>query len=315
MSEDRLSTRVGAAVLAALALAVVVVLLLEGRRLRPGIRVHVEMERVGALQEGAAVRLAGLELGEVDAIRLVGRPSRAVLDLWIDRRHAWLVTTTTDFFLSQEGLLGEPYLGVAGRAGEPGPPLEDGATVRGIDPPHLDHLLTTVDSNLRAATQLMRDGLPEGDALGAALDDLERTLAGIEAPETSGMTRLFAEVRTFTGAVPPGTLDRASALASGLRAPRLGERMARLGAHVDRLAAGMDDPRLARFGAALAGAGALVARAERALAIAAELRALVASGRGSLGAFLQDVELADEMKDLTKELKRQPWKTLGRPQR
>jgi hypothetical protein len=40
--------------------------------------------------------------------------------------------------------------------------------------------------------------------------------------------------------------------------------------------------------------------------------ALVARGEGTIGAFLQDVELADELKAITRTLKRKPWLTLGR---
>ena len=98
MDDERTATRVGAAVLVAIGLAVVLVLTLQGQHLVRGVRLHVQIESVGNLQVGAKVRLAGLELGEVTDIRLTGGPTRALLDLWIDRRRAALLTTTTDFF-------------------------------------------------------------------------------------------------------------------------------------------------------------------------------------------------------------------------
>jgi phospholipid/cholesterol/gamma-HCH transport system substrate-binding protein len=306
MNEDRQAVRVGGVVLLVLGLAVAAVLALQGRHLGRGIRLHVQMARVAALQVGAKVRLAGLVLGGVEDIRLTGHG--ATIDLWIEARHAWLLRQTTDFFISQEGLLGEPYLAIAPRPGsdEPGPALAAGATVRGVDPPQMDQLLATSYHNLEAITTMFREGMPERQALRTALDDLSRTLDGLEAPPWSALGRLAAAARGYGAlrapVVPP------------LRLPAdLRPRLDAIAAAAARVAATTDDPRAVRLAIALAGAGALADRARAALAAADALRALVASGRGTLGAFLKDVEIFDEMKEMTKTMKRQPWLSVGHP--
>jgi ABC-type transporter Mla subunit MlaD len=292
-----------------LAVAVALVVALESTHLAPGMTVHVELARVGALQPGAKVRLASLRLGSVEAIRLTP-DAHALLDLWIDRRHAWLLRTTTDFFLLQEGLLGETYVEIAARPGPRGPELEDGATVRGVDPPPIDELLVKSYKNLMATSALFQGGLPELPALRAALAELDRTLASMEAP-----TGLRPLLRAASGLeLGPVAADaRALAARADADLPALRARVAALGRALAAAGARLDDPRLARLGAAIDAVGPVLSGLERARAAAEALAAGVAAGRGTLGAFLQDVELADEMKGLLRELRKDPLRVLSRP--
>ena len=320
MDEERLSVRVGGVVLVLIVLAAVLLLLVQGRHLRPGVRIEVDMARIGNLQVGAAVKLAGLTLGSVDDIRLVPAPggtSDARLSVWLDRRHAHLARETTDFFVNQEGLLGESYLGLAERPGEPGAPLAEGARVRGVAPPEIDKLLGASYRNLQAITQLLRDGMPEADDLGKALDELEVDLAGLDAdPLVSGGRRLWDEARQLApdgltgGSVGPSL--RALGATSARTLPPLEARLKTLSAALSRVGKRLTDPRVSRLAEALGRAGDLVAGARRAADSAAAILALVESGQGSLGALLADVELFDEMKELSRILKTQPWRTLNR---
>jgi phospholipid/cholesterol/gamma-HCH transport system substrate-binding protein len=310
-AEERIAVRIGGVVLVVVALAAALLLVVQGRHLRPGLRVEVELARIGTLQAGAPVRLAGLTLGSVDDIRLVPAPpgssekAHALLDVWLDRRHARLVRETTDFFVNQEGLLGEAYLGIAERPGAPGRPLADGARVRGVAPPEIDKLLAASYRNLEAITSLLRDGLPEIDELRAALAALDGTVAGLDAaPLWSAGGRLVAEARGFAVPEPPSM--------PAFDVAPLEARVAALAAEVDRLAPRLADPRVARLAAVLGRAPELVARARSALAAAEAIAAMVASGQGTVGALLADVELFDEMKDLSRTLKRQPWRAVTR---
>jgi phospholipid/cholesterol/gamma-HCH transport system substrate-binding protein len=320
MDDERLSVRVGGVVLVVIGIAAVLLLVLQGRHLRPGVRIEVDMARIGNLQVGAAVRLAGLTLGSVDDIRLMPAPAgsdhaHARLEVWLDRRHAHLARETTDFFVNQEGLLGESYLGVAQRPGEPGPPLAEGTRVQGVAPPEIDKLLGASYRNLQAITELLRDGLPEADELGKALDELEVHLGGLDAePLVVSGRRLWAEARPFVDAGLTGGSVGASLRAfSATRArtlPALETRLQTVSDELARLGRRVADPRVSRLAEALNRAGELVAGARRAAGTAAALVELVESGQGSLGAFLADDELFDEMKDLSRIMKTQPWRTL-----
>lgn len=323
-ADERRDARVGGVVLLGLALAVAALLLVEGRHLRPGIHLAVELDRIGNLQAGSDVKLAGLRLGSVDDIQLVpappgsGDPAHALLHVWIDARRRSLVRETTDFFVNQEGLLGDAYLGLAERPGEPGPPLADGARVRGVAPPQIDKLLSTSYRNLMAATQLLREGIPEIDLLKGELDTLQRNLDELPSagPLWSAGGRLLGEARTLSADVHVGGVAaRARELYDHeqRRLAPLGPRLRRLADSADRLVSRLGDPRAQRLVAALHRAAIIAERAEQAIDTARALIAMVARGQGSLGAFLQDVELADEMKEMTKTMKRQPWVTIGRP--
>lgn len=288
--------RVGGVAIALAVVALVAVLLLGGRHWRSGRRIGVEIARIGALQVGAPLRVAGLVLGSVDEIRLEPRPEGPVasLDIWLDERHAWLLRPTSEIFLAQEGILGETYLEAS--PGPPGPPLPDGATVRAIDPPPIDRLLAKSYENLQAAAALVRDGFPEAGQLGRALDGLSATLSGFEPLPT--LPRGGIELGTWPRLAMP--ID-----------PTLAPRLARLRAELDRIPT--DDARLARLSRALGKLAPLVEGVERARRDADFLVAYFAGGRGTLGALVQDVELGDEIKTMTKTLKHEPWRALGRP--
>jgi len=307
--------RVGAATLVALVVAVALVLGLGDRHLRPGRRLTVVISRIGALKSGAPLRLAGLDLGTVEEIRLDPRRDGpvAVLDVWVDRRRAWLIRETSDLFLAQQGLLGETYLEVAPRPGPPGPELADGATVRAVDPPPIDTLLATSYRNLVAATALLRDGFPEAATLGRALDGLEATLATVTGDGTAAWLagrRLAAEVSAWPAGAPTNLGASASALARSAL-PAVAARVDRLAAALGPVAARLGDGRLRRLAESLERVGPLLADAGRAQAAAEGLITYFNSGRGTLGALVQDVELADELKTMTRTLKREPWRALG----
>jgi phospholipid/cholesterol/gamma-HCH transport system substrate-binding protein len=313
LSDDERATRVGAVTLAVLAVAAALVVGLEGTHLRPGMTVHVELARVGALQPGAKVRLAGLQLGDVEAIRL-GPHAHAILDLWIDRRHGRLLRTTTDFFLMQEGVLGETYVEIGARPGPRGPELEDGADVRGVDPPPIDELLVKSYKNLMATSALFSEGMPELQELHDAMADLDHTLAGLELPSGAAFARLGAELAAARADFGPLAADaRALGASAAAASAALGPRIARLAATLSAVGARFDDPRLARLGAALDEVGPVLAGLERARASAEALASYVSGGQGTIGAFMQDVELSDEMKALLRDLRQHPWRAVTRP--
>lgn len=348
MGDERLHVRVGFATIVVLGVAVALVIAMEGRHLRPGIVVHVELDRTGPLTEGARVIIAGRQIGTIDRIRLLPRrddapaPSeddptaeraRVVLDVWVDRRWAWVLHENSEFFLNQPSILGEAYLEVGPPRGgaEPGPPLRDGATVRGVDPPRLDRIAQKSYENLRAVTELLRDGLPEARELGRALDELGRTLDALEATPgdwrtlSAGRVRLFTEGlaawRTYQeiGVTPDDvttrvdgarwTIARARADLLAVRA-----RLEPLLDNVEALRRRLDPDRFAEFATLVTRTEKLLARSEAILGKVEAIVAFVESGQGTIGAFLRDDELADDTKAMLKLMKHQPWVTVGHPQ-
>ncbi len=345
LSETQLHRRVGSAGLVLLVAGVALFLRLGGEHLRPGLRFHVELQRSGALTAGAPVVLAGRHIGTIDDIRLVPRvapsPSYAqdptaeragvVLDVWIDRRWAHALHENSELFQNQPSILAEAYLEVGPpRGAAPGPPLRDGATVRGADPPRMDQIAQRSYENLRNVIDLIRTGFPEARAMGREFALLSDQLDTLAAPGTvdalsSSRARLWAEALAAwhdwqaTG-VSSDDLTRVAAHARATLA-RTRTQVASLRAKVDRLLASIDAIRLrlgperfARFTEAIARVDDLTTRADALLAHAEEIAAMVARGEGTIGAFLNDTELADDFKAMTKVLKEQPWEMVGHPQ-
>jgi phospholipid/cholesterol/gamma-HCH transport system substrate-binding protein len=346
VNDDRLNTRVGAFVLIALIAGVTAVLAFEGQHVSGGLRVHVKMERAGALKEGQMVKVSGRTIGSVEAIRLNPcdadmRPEGAaedtrcvVVDLWIEKSAAWLLRQDSVFFINQQYLLGEPYLEVApaGLPGqplpEPGPPLADGATVRGVDPPRLDRLMQKSYENLVAVTDFFKNDLPETRDLFAQIDELQETLAQTDPAPGAAAESWTSQVALYRELVATGVWweqagvdgDRLSATGGSLRATiaRARAELAKLGVKLDALSAALaplgdrlDAGRFARAAAAIDKGRAIADKLDRILATADELVAMVQAGQGTLGAFLQDREVADEIKATARIMKQQPWRTAG----
>jgi len=101
----------------------------------------------GGIELGSAVRVAGVKVGKVDQIKFFevghkfnGEPVSISLRLLIDRRAKHMIRKDSKFFITNAGIIGEKYIEIV--PGSPSSPiLENGAKVRGIDPPRLDELI------------------------------------------------------------------------------------------------------------------------------------------------------------------------------
>jgi hypothetical protein len=76
-------------------------------------------------------------------------------------------------------------------------------------------------------------------------------------------------------------------------------------------ASAIDTAKLAEIAAALDQARALQARLDATLATTQAILAAIDRGEGTIGAFLKDSEIADDIKAMTKVMKSQPWRAAG----
>lgn len=77
--------------------------------------VHAEFPTVGGLQEGAPVELAGVTIGRVDTIALVGRKAQVTMSL----RSGVPLHEDAQAEIKAKGLIGERYIALSpGRSGE-----------------------------------------------------------------------------------------------------------------------------------------------------------------------------------------------------
>ena len=78
---------------------------------RSGYRVTAEFDDVGDLKTGSPVTMAGVRVGEVEAIRFDSRSYKAVVSLRIDSQFD-RIPEDSDASVQTQGLLGGKYIGI-----------------------------------------------------------------------------------------------------------------------------------------------------------------------------------------------------------
>ncbi len=327
----RRQLQLGSAVLVILVAVIVGILGLSGRTLGRGEHVSVRLKRPGALREGSKLRLAGREIGEVRSLRPDAKGvlvDAFVLREWLPHLHV-----NSEIFVSSVSILGEAHLEIGPpRSGAAlGPVLPLGHEIRGTDPPDLDALLTYTLDNSQEWMKLLGDLRPDAVALLVAGQQLlahvralpldPQTRAGLvsrfvdlftdaralsaKLDEAGGAKRIFADARAVGSLIDDKSgevgviLDearRATDKAEALFALWSGNEMARAGTAWEQLkATGRSVDTI------VADLDYLIARVRR--------------GKGTLGGFLTDRELWDDLHESHRQIKQQPWNLLVKPEK
>jgi hypothetical protein len=254
--------------------------------------------------------VAGRKVGRIARIR-VADGGGIVVTAAIEPSWARRIPVNAEFFVSARSLLAPRWLeiGAPPRHALPGRPVVDGDAVVGVDPPNLDRLLQTlwfdlgeiklfVDAIRPSATRLglsiarLGAAIPELDldvGLDGVIEEAEHLFADLEASNLDP-DRIRAVIERARGVA-----DRATAAVDAART-RIALIRAAAPALPDHVAL---DP-------LLAGAEALLAQVRGVIADAT-------TGTGSLAMLLADLELIDDVKAMTKELKRHPWRVVAPP--
>ncbi|HEY8945441.1 MAG TPA: MlaD family protein, partial [Polyangiaceae bacterium] len=253
---------------------------------------------------------------------------RAVAEL--ERRYQDAIRDNSRWFVTSQGVLGEMFLAV-----EPGtydrPMLADGAVVQGISPPRLDLLLSEsyellhrafvgITQNEKKLTETF-DGLHRTlgatgrilernePKLNAVVDDLEGLSK--EARDTMGaarqryvdgaqVTRVFNDVERTTALLrqnaEPILRDGRELLADG---KRISSALA-------------TDRQLEEYRTLTRDLSQAAADAKRAAAGADALVQHVRDGKGTVGSLVADEAVYDDLQELLRDLKHNPWKFFWR---
>ena len=322
----RRQLQLGSTALVALILTILGILTLSSRTLGRGEHIFVRMRIPGALREGSKIRLAGREIGEVRSIR----PDQkgVIVDAFVLRDWLPHLHSNSEVFVSAVSILGEAHLeiGPPPKGGDPGPPLRPGDEIRGTDPPDLDELLRYTLDNAREWMVLLQDVRPETTELfaaGAALMARVRELPIGEGQVSEMVARAvasFADARKLGALLDEaggGKRILADARAIGAlldeRGPELGKILDAVRVSTDRTEAvialwrGGELDKASHAWETLKGTGRSVD------AIVKDLDYLITRvqrGKGTLGGFLQDQELWDDLHESHRQIKQQPWNLL-----
>ncbi len=325
--------KVGGLILFSIALLGGFIALLGNVSLRGGHRFLVDFDFSGNLQSGAAVKISGIKVGKVDDVRFLGgqidpssgRRVQVRIVVWVEDRVKDAIRQDAEFFVNTQGVLGEQYLEI-----QPGsfdkPPLAVGAIVRGVDPPRTDLIVARLYEFLDAVTLLLRDDkevirnfLTSGASLLHSFDlllkdnrgQLSQLIAHVDALTIEG-TRTVAALRSGVGdgMVLRQTLQHVDVLAANVARdiePLLKKTERALDGigNVTAVVGPHDREKVARL------LDSLVATAQKTDRMSGDAEVVVASirqGKGTAGGFLIDAQVYDDIKEMVRDLKRNPWK-------
>ena len=126
--------KVGLLTIVSLSVLAITIFLITGQTgfFSESVTLHTFSADAGGLKNGAVVRLAGVDVGNVRRVQLSGGndPDRAVeIILEVNRPFMKNIRTNSEVVLAAEGLLGEPYLNIVKGPGE-APQIPDGGTLQ-----------------------------------------------------------------------------------------------------------------------------------------------------------------------------------------
>lgn len=332
-----LEARVGLLVLVAMVLLGGFVFLLGGVDLSAGTTVYVDFDNPGAVQVGAPVRVAGVRVGRVEEVRYMGgrldpqtgrRPLvRVRLSIQDDVRET--IHEDALFYVTSQGVLGEQFVAV-----DPGtldaPSIQAGAIMDGVDPPRLDlalalgyELLETLVEGVRANREDLGSLLDDVVALVRAFrelldqnrDRVGRIVEEVEVATSEGVELLRSARREYVeGPRPQRMLSRLDRLVGVL--DREGEPLI----HDVREVATSARETLGAIGPeeredlqeTIHSAARIASSAERTAGEAEQIVGRVREGQGTVGALLMDEEIYDDLQELIRDLKHNPWKFFWR---
>ncbi len=330
-SSDQLRLGLGIGAAALLLFFAGFAILASERSLGDALTLHVDVTRIGTLNTGAVLRLAGEPIGEVVAIRgrrgdPGGDRQPAIdIELRLLRKYRERVRKNSTIVTVNPTLLTEAQLevGPAWDGAAPGEPVQDGDHLRGVDPADMSVLLLRVYRSLEEALHETKELAPDWNEFSSALSTLSGSVADtLPATDLLRLAVHIEQARRLSSALrdklKAAEAETAPARVRGLYEsgkPLLAE-LSRLSNQLEILQARARDldaaltPRrsdLSRIASLFRSTAELGQRAN------ADLKALLwlyENGRGTLGGFNRDIQIFDELKEMHRILKRESWRVI-----
>lgn len=198
--------------------------------------IYTEFDRVSGIQQGAIVRVAGADAGEVREIRVPRNPSEKFrLKLRVLEDLRGLVRTDSVASIQTDGLVGNKFIQIE-TGTDAAPQAPDGATIAGAPPYDFSNLLAQASDTLDAVGGLVEDvRTAVNEALANVTDttrEANRVLANLDRDISEILTAgkvvvddvgaIVTDIRAGKGTAgrlvnDPGLYDRANALVQDAR--------------------------------------------------------------------------------------------------
>jgi phospholipid/cholesterol/gamma-HCH transport system substrate-binding protein len=339
MSQRSIEVKVGVLILVALVLLGGFVVVMGGLSFEPTYTVNVDFDNPGGLQSGAPVRIAGIKVGKVEEIRFRGGevdpatgqpvpPVRVIAKM--EKRYQNAIYENSRWYVTAQGVLGELFLAV-----EPGshdrPVLPDGAVVQGVSPPRLDLLLSESYELLHRAYE----GITKNeDKIGDMFDGLHSTLKGTGEFFKNNQNKLdniVTNVETLSAEADQtmksarkryvenpqidrifDNVERTTVTLNKNLDPMLGDGRQVLADAKKITGTLASDEQIKRIDKITKDVSETTGRAKLAAADAQAMVAHIRRGKGTVGALVMDEALYDDLQEMLRDLKHNPWKFFWR---
>ena len=329
-----LEIRVGLLLLVALLVMGTFLIVLGGVSFKSGSTVYVDFNNPGGIKPGAAVRIAGVRVGTVEASQYLGakldpatgRRPLVRVELEIDEDVRETIHEDALFYVSSSGVLGEPFMAV-----DPGDPVKPGIAAnsvhKGIDPPRLDlalamgfelleTMISAVRNNRDELEGLLHDtsGLLKGlnNVIGKNHDKLDNIVSNLETATSEG-NKLISGVREGYVDGPQikrimGNVDKALAAAGSQTGPLMADVRGAVADARDVLGPEQRE----KLKATINDVAVLADKGKATLADTQQIVTHMKKGEGTVGALLMDQEIYDDVQEMLRDLKHNPWKLFWR---
>ncbi|MBU1238614.1 MCE family protein [Myxococcota bacterium] len=302
-----------------------------------GFTIEVDFDFVGNLTPGAPVKIAGIKMGRVESIKFMGgtidsRTKRRVfvrVTLWIKSSGKNAVRSDSRVFINTQGILGEQYVEIEpGNMDSPKSLLltGDSAPLKGETPPRSDLVVARLYTFLDEITSLMvseketiRTTLRRSSStLGLVTDILKENREEIRQTLKKG-NKLMGEVTVSAervnqiigdGKKISRAINFVDYLLSYLtgRLPKLFSGIEETLAQVNNVTKLAGPKERDKIMASLSRFDSLSIKLEGLTYDARKMLGSISKGKGSIGALITRREVYEDLKELVRDLRENPWK-------
>ncbi len=333
MRERGLEFRVGLLIIVAAVILAGFVFVLGNFSLSSGFTIYVDYDYSGNLQPGAPVKVAGIKVGKVEDVRFMGgkldqatgRRVYVRVEAWVEDRARQSIRQDAEFFINTAGVLGEQYLEIVPGRNWDDEPIPPGSKLVGRNPPRTDLVLSRLYDVLDSLSEVLSE---DKDTIKRLLGNSASAVGSVDAllkenkeqlgkliASTSGLAAEANETLSKVNAglepamVRKTVADADALLVSGKKAiDTVTPEAVALLTDGRRVTGVITEDRVER---AIAVADKAATAAQKAGGLIDNVDGMVTDlrqGKGTAGALLAKDDVYVDVRELIRDLKRNPWK-------
>lgn len=345
MEEKNLEFKIGVLIVISVIILVVFILILGHFTTKDGFYLNIYFVNPGGLSPGAPVRISGSKVGEVKEMSYLGEKgiinlqlskisgeevrARVKVKVWIEERVKKSIhKEDSQYYITTQGILGEPFLEID--PGITGASVENEDNLFGIDPPRIDQVVANAANTLSVLTKILERNEKEIDILIRDSTQLIHNLNGLVEENRPQITKTISDT---SGVLEEATQLLKEARHNYIESPQIDRIMNNLD-NVTTTLAKNTPPLIENTQNTLNNANDFFAslgpqQKEQIRIILQDFASIsknlngassdirnivdkVNAGEGTVGALLVDEEVYDDLKELVRDLKHNPWRFFWR---